>query len=281
MRSVIILAWAWLAVQSRFASCQTITQGPILRRDGITSNSTFSDPFDHIACLTLVANVTSNTCFYGINCGPYVPTTPEFAGITATTENCPAPTYACETTTAYLGNSRLYILSVTCTTNPRATSTTLSYTGGDLLTGSCATPEFTLLPGPQSTIVYYAAFVGCVNNKPDCCPFAVSTSTSTTTEIVIATTTGTTTLTSAFLTVISPKTSTPSSQTSTGSIAPPSSVIVAVPITSVMTSGQSASQTPLYTPVAQQFPIAVSAAQSTLSSCPKDYHIVSSSCCPL
>jgi hypothetical protein len=265
MRSVSVLVWALLAVQSGFGICQINTTT--------------------LTCLTGPATSFNRTCGYGVIC--YGVTVSGY--MASRTENCPASMYTCETSTTY----PFYGLEITCTetglpapssqtaTNLGTTSTTRTYTGGDILTGSCATPEFTLLPGPQSTILYYAGFVGCINNKPDCCPFRVSTSASTTTEVVVATTTGTTKLTSSFWTAISPATSTPSPETNTGSIAAPSSVIVSTLITLVVTSTQIATETPSYTRTPQQFPVAVSKAQSTLSICPKDYHMVSSSCCPL
>ncbi|EGS21541.1 uncharacterized protein CTHT_0034010 [Thermochaetoides thermophila DSM 1495] len=40
---------------------------------------------------------------------------------------------------------------------------------GPLLFGACATPEFTLIDdGPTA---YYAAFVGCISGREECCPF--------------------------------------------------------------------------------------------------------------
>ncbi|ORY02729.1 hypothetical protein BCR34DRAFT_605462 [Clohesyomyces aquaticus] len=45
---------------------------------------------------------------------------------------------------------------------------------GNLLQGYCATPEFSLLDGPTA---YWAPIVGCVGDKPDCCPFDVPPST--------------------------------------------------------------------------------------------------------
>lgn len=38
--------------------------------------------------------------------------------------------------------------------------------------GYCATPLFTVIPGPTADI--YVGVVGCVNGKDDCCPFAVA-----------------------------------------------------------------------------------------------------------
>ena len=58
---------------------------------------------------------------------------------------------------------------------------------GPLLVGYCATPEFSLVYGPQTTAVYFIGVVGCVGEKPDCCPFQVSSTTSTVTETVTQT----------------------------------------------------------------------------------------------
>jgi hypothetical protein len=43
---------------------------------------------------------------------------------------------------------------------------------GNLLVGYCTTPDYVLLTGPTP---YWAPFIGCDQNKPDCCPFAVVT----------------------------------------------------------------------------------------------------------
>lgn len=40
---------------------------------------------------------------------------------------------------------------------------------GALLTGNCASAEFTLVDGGPT--MYFVPFVGCNNNKPRCCPF--------------------------------------------------------------------------------------------------------------
>jgi len=49
---------------------------------------------------------------------------------------------------------------------------------GDLLREYCLTPEYTLLDGPTA---YWAPVVGCVSNKPDCCPFPIPVMSSTAT----------------------------------------------------------------------------------------------------
>jgi hypothetical protein len=154
-----------------------------------------------------------------------------------------------------------------------------SYTGGDLLRNYCVIPEFTLLPGPQSTIVIYAAFIGCVNDKPDCCPYAVSTVTSTATAIATGNTTRTTTFTSRSTTIISSTTLTTSTSTRVGGVTPSIST-VSVVATLVVTSTQATYKSPSPTPIPQLFPTAVIKAQATLSECPQDYHLISSSCCP-
>ena len=106
------------------------------------------------------------------------------------------------------------VVTATHPTSPSTTHTRLPpYHGGPLLSGYCITPEFTLVSGPQSTILFYVPFIGCIDDKPDCCPFSVTTSTTTVTEL--------------------------------------------------------------------GFPTPPSPAQSTLTVCPDDYHIVNSVCCPL
>ncbi|KAF2263703.1 hypothetical protein CC78DRAFT_568770 [Lojkania enalia] len=45
---------------------------------------------------------------------------------------------------------------------------------GNLLQGYCATPEYTILDGPTA---YWAPVIGCIADRPDCCPFDVLVST--------------------------------------------------------------------------------------------------------
>jgi hypothetical protein len=158
-----------------------------------------------------------------------------------------------------------------------------TYTGGDLLRNYCVTPEFTLLPGPQSTIVIYAAFIGCVNDKPDCCPFVVSAGTPRTTTTISATATVTRTVSLSSMTTVS-------SDILSGSTSFTSSVIISSILTvsmkqtpTVTSSPSSQLTTATSTPpisTRQIFPTAAVQAQATLSQCPQDYHMVSSSCCP-
>ncbi|CAO2647825.1 Nn.00g087470.m01.CDS01 [Neocucurbitaria sp. VM-36] len=50
-----------------------------------------------------------------------------------------------------------------------------SWTGTDaLLRGYCATPDYTIIDGPTA---YWAPVLGCVGDKPDCCPFDIPPST--------------------------------------------------------------------------------------------------------
>ncbi|KAK3298138.1 uncharacterized protein B0H64DRAFT_65970 [Chaetomium fimeti] len=44
---------------------------------------------------------------------------------------------------------------------------------GELLKGACSQTDFTLVDGGNT--VYYGGFVGCVNDRPECCPWAVAT----------------------------------------------------------------------------------------------------------
>jgi len=122
-----------------------------------------------------------------------------------------------------------------------------SYTGQALLTGTCAIPEFTLLFGAQNTIIFYAAVIGCLDDKPECCPFSVSTPTPTT-----AGSAGTTTP--------------PSPESTTTTVAG--------------TPGQAAPTSPPSTSLPNGFPTPASQAQATLTRCPKDYYTISSVCCP-
>ncbi|KAI9854374.1 MAG: hypothetical protein M1813_001277 [Trichoglossum hirsutum] len=43
-----------------------------------------------------------------------------------------------------------------------------------VLTGTCAQPSYTLLPGGASGTVTVAPVVGCVEDRPDCCPYYVA-----------------------------------------------------------------------------------------------------------
>lgn len=46
------------------------------------------------------------------------------------------------------------------------------YSGaGNLLTSTCAQAEYT--PVDAGSSLYYVLFIGCTNQKPDCCPFAL------------------------------------------------------------------------------------------------------------
>jgi len=49
-----------------------------------------------------------------------------------------------------------------------------SYQGtGDLLQGDCGQTDFTLVNAGST--VYYAGFMGCNNDRPECCPWAAAT----------------------------------------------------------------------------------------------------------
>lgn len=43
-----------------------------------------------------------------------------------------------------------------------------------MLTGECASAQYTLIDDGGPTMIY-APFVGCINNKPDCCPYKPAT----------------------------------------------------------------------------------------------------------
>jgi hypothetical protein len=145
-----------------------------------------------------------------------------------------------------------------------------TYTGGYLLRNYCSAVEFTLLPGPKSTLVIYAGFIGCVNDKPDCCPFVVKANTSKTTTTI-----------SAAITTVSLGLSASSSTTSSN---PPSVSTVFVqtpPPGTAPVSSQSTTVTSASASTRPIFPAAAVQAQATLSICPQDYHMISSSCCPM
>jgi hypothetical protein len=46
---------------------------------------------------------------------------------------------------------------------------------GELLRGECSETDFTLVD--EGSTVYYAGFMGCIKDKPECCPWAVATAT--------------------------------------------------------------------------------------------------------
>jgi len=70
---------------------------------------------------------------------------------------------------------------ITSTITPTPSTVSIWDGSGPLLTGTCATPEFSLVDGSQTTSVFYIGVVGCVGGKTDCCPFTVSTTTATVT----------------------------------------------------------------------------------------------------
>ena len=51
---------------------------------------------------------------------------------------------------------------------------------GPLLTGTCATPEFSLVYGPQTATLYNIGIVGCQGLQTDCCPFPMAPTVATT-----------------------------------------------------------------------------------------------------
>jgi hypothetical protein len=137
------------------------------------------------------------------------------------------------------------------------------YTGGDLLRNYCAAAEFTLLPGPQPTIVIYVAFIGCIDEKPDCCPFVVSTNSSNTTTSTTIISLGSFSSLSSIGSKNTPSRSSAFFQPTT----PFSSQSTTVALTTVSTR--------------QIFPVAAVQARQTLTTCPQDYYMVLSSCCPM
>ena len=75
---------------------------------------------------------------------------------------------------------------VTSVTTPSSTHSPISSWNGSglLLVGYCATAEFSLVYGPQTTDMYFIGIVGCMGDKTDCCPFQVATTTATVTATV-------------------------------------------------------------------------------------------------
>jgi hypothetical protein len=62
--------------------------------------------------------------------------------------------------------------------SPAISSSTQSqiplWNGGPLLVGTCGTPGFSLVYGPNTATMFDIGIVGCQGNKPDCCPFPVA-----------------------------------------------------------------------------------------------------------
>jgi hypothetical protein len=142
------------------------------------------------------------------------------------------------------------------TTPPGAkTSVPARFNGAALLTGTCATPQYTILPGPESTIVYYAPYVGCVNSRPDCCPYSVGVG-------AVVPPGG--------VTGIGPPRTVGPGVPSLTTVDQTSVETVAVGGTGPSTLGQAL------------FPSAAVQGQSVLKRCPADYHYIASvsGCCP-
>ncbi|KAI9861033.1 MAG: hypothetical protein M1813_005462 [Trichoglossum hirsutum] len=49
------------------------------------------------------------------------------------------------------------------------------YSTGNLLVGTCATAEYTEILDDHDFVLFYVAVVGCISDKPDCCPAATVT----------------------------------------------------------------------------------------------------------
>jgi hypothetical protein len=106
----------------------------------------------------------------------------------AFTPSAPAPTPAQTPFNVSLVAPSTAATFFTSTISSSTYSSIPSWNGyGDLLVGYCATPEFSLVYGPQTTAVYFIGVVGCIGDKPDCCPFQVSSTTSTVTTTVTKT----------------------------------------------------------------------------------------------
>lgn len=48
---------------------------------------------------------------------------------------------------------------------------------GNLLRAECSQTDFTLVD--EGSTVFYAGFMGCIKDRPECCPWAVATATAT------------------------------------------------------------------------------------------------------
>lgn len=128
------------------------------------------------------------------------------------------------------------------TTSSSTHSPVTRYDGtGDLLTGYCATPEYTLISGGPT--VYYAPFVGCIGDKLDCCPFTPSTSS---TSVNLGTIMAPTTITQTV--------QTPQSPSSSGTVSD--------------SNGSDA------------YPQADDVEQEVQSHCADDYYTTAGGCCP-
>jgi hypothetical protein len=236
--------------------------------------STFANPSPSFVVYIVTCSSAGDTAATSQTLAP--PTSSTLSQISSTSSQ----TISLSQTQSTTSNSDITLSSSAVISSPSTTSTGItilaaatesttyptlpSYTGGDLLRSYCATPQYTLLPGPASTIVIYAPFIGCVNDKPDCCPFAVSTNSSSTSTATITPTATSTTALSSSSSGASPSVSNNSPPTSTALLQ----------LTSSFSSQSSTVST------RDLFPAAAVQVQQTLNACPQDYHLVSSSCCP-
>jgi hypothetical protein len=146
----------------------------------------------------------------------------------------------------FLTTSNTEALASYTTTSSSHSPLSLYGDSGPLLTGYCATYDYSLLSGPQSTALYYIPIVGCVGDKPDCCPFPVNTTTTSTVTKSITT-----------------------------SVTISTAGVVTVSVISTVTVEDSSPESTSFV-----FPTPESQAQVTLNRCPQDYETVSSGCCP-
>jgi len=87
--------------------------------------------------------------------------------------------WTCRLTFARRTSVSLQFASVTIVTHsgpvtqPSYTNTPMYSGSGSLLQGACRSTQFTLVD--VGSTVFWAPFVGCVSDRPDCCPYTVAT----------------------------------------------------------------------------------------------------------
>jgi hypothetical protein len=125
----------------------------------------------------------SDVCTFTVSSGTLVSTISAASSQTSPSISVSSSivTYSAQTTSTLPASSTSTTSAFTSFV-PAPTSSIPPWNGtGPLLVGYCATPEFSLVYGPQPTAVYFIGVVGCVGEKTECCPFQVSSTTSTVT----------------------------------------------------------------------------------------------------
>ncbi|KAI9761697.1 MAG: hypothetical protein M1840_001728 [Geoglossum simile] len=96
-----------------------------------------------------------------------------------------SPTIPAPTPSVYTTSGFVRTITPTPTLTTHAAVTINPNGNGDFLVGYCATAQFTGVIDAAGTAIFYIQVVGCIGDKPDCCPISTTDQVSTTaTEIV-------------------------------------------------------------------------------------------------